>query len=281
MKWTQRAVIAFTIGLLPSGGLSLHAAEEQAGAAPVPTETRRELREMSTDRPDATEGPSTVDAGHVQVEMDVVNHTTNRLFGVRTKTWGVAAFNVRFGLRDDLEFGVFVAPYTRTTEEPRGGPRETSSGFGDVTLRGKLNFWGNDGGASALGLIADLKLPTAARGLGNDSVEGTVLLPLGLELGRGRELGAMTGVDIRLRDSGSGRRGVWINTVTVGHGITENLAGYVEITSETGAGPQVATFNAGLTLKINANTQLDVGCELGLSRQADDAVVFVGLARRY
>jgi hypothetical protein len=240
-----------------------------------------QLRELSTDRPDATEGPFTVDAGRTQLEMDLVNHTSNRLDGVRTKEWGAAAFNLRFGILNDLELGLFVSPYIRSTEEPRGGPRETRAGFGDVTVRTKLNFWGNDGGASALGLIADLKLPTAARGLGNESVEGALLLPVSFELGHGWGLGAMTGADIRRRATGSGRQGVWINSVTTGHDITETVAGYFEVTSETGAGAQVSTFDAGLTLKLNAHTQLDAGVQLGLSRNADDLVVFVGLARRY
>ncbi len=260
-----------TAGAIPAkSGYSL--------ANPTPTAL---LREFNTDRPDATEGPFTVDAGHEQIEMDLLNHTSNHLDGVRTKEWGAAAFNVRLGLLNNFELGVFVSPYIHHTERPRGGPSETARGFGDITLRAKLNFFGNDGGGSALGLITDLKLPTAARGLGNGAVEGAVFLPTSLELGGGWDLGAMTGVDLRRRDTGGGRRGVWINSITTGHGITENLAGYVELTSETGDGAQVATLDTGLTLKLDASTQLDVGVQLGLSRNADDAVLFVGLARRY
>ena len=270
------AYLALLVGL--AGGDARGEKFRHSWLNPTPS---AELRELSTDRPDATEGPFTVDAGHTQLEMDVVNHRTNRLEGVRTKGWSAAAFNLRFGLLDDFELGIFVSPYVHASETQRVGRREVSSGFGDVTLRAKVNFWGNNGGTSALGLIADLKLPTAARGLGSDSLEGAVLLPVSLELGHGWELGAMTGMGLRRRASSSGRRGVGINSATTGHGITEALAGYVELTAETGDGAPVAAFDAGLTLQLNRNTQVDVGVQFGLSRNADDVVVFVGWTQRY
>lgn len=238
------------------------------------------LRDLNSDRPDATEGPFTVDAGRVQLEMDLVNRADGESGGGRATEWGVAPFNLRLGVRDNFEVGLFVAPYTRRTERAPGRARETVAGFGDVTLRAKVNFWGNDGGETALGLITDLKLPTAAAGLGSGAVAGTILLPASIELARGWDLGAMTGMDFVRSEAGRRRCG-WINSVTTGHGISKNLAGYLEIASETGADAPVTTFDAGLTLKLNADTQLDVGAQFGLSRAAADTVVFTGLTRRY
>lgn len=240
------------------------------------------LRELNTDRPDATESPVTVDAGHAQLEMDLANWTHDRQDGTRTVAWEAAPFNLRLGLTPNFELGVFLVPFRREEQTLPGGQREIHSGVGELTLRAKWNFCGNDGTGPALGLITDLKLPTAAAaGIGNGAVEGTLLLPVGLKLGGGWDLGAMTGVDLRLRDSGHGRQGVWINSVTTGHDLTEMVAGYVELTSETGAGTQVATFDAGLTFKLDANTQVDVGAQFGLSRAADDLMIFTGLARRF
>ena len=36
------------------------------------------LRDLSPDRPDATESPYTVDAGHYQLEMDFANFTSTK-----------------------------------------------------------------------------------------------------------------------------------------------------------------------------------------------------------
>lgn len=242
-------------------------------AHPVPAAL---LRDLATDRPDATESPFTIDAGHAQLELDLANFTRNHLDGTRTTTWGVAPFNLRLGLLNNLEAGLFVAPYGRVAETPRGGPRTSRAGFGDVTLRAKINFWGNDGGENAFGVIGDVTLPTAVNGLGNDYAAGTLTFPVALELAGGWEAGAMTQVACQ-----RGTRSRWSNSVTVGHALARAVSGYVELTSSAGEGAHVATFDTGVAWKLDANTQLDCGVNLGLSRSADDLSVFAGMSRRF
>jgi hypothetical protein len=157
----QRLMFALATMIAGLGGSSAAGAPAQGA-----------LRELTTDRPDATESPFTVDAGHAQLEMDGVSYTRNRLDGVRTTEWVLAPFNVRYGLAPNFEAGIFVVPHVRVTEQDRNGPKRTVRGIGDTTLRMKLNLRGNDGGPTAFGLMADLKLPTAAEGLGNDRTEG-------------------------------------------------------------------------------------------------------------
>jgi hypothetical protein len=238
------------------------------------------LREMATDRPDATESPFTVDAGRVQLEMDFANYGRNRLDGVKTTEWEVAPFNLRLGLTQNFEAGIFVTPFRREVETPRVGPAGRNSGFGDVTLRTKVNFLGNDGGSLAWGLMTDLKLPTAGGGLSNGKVEGALTLPVAFELGGGWGGGAMTYVELRYTGAGS-YRPVWGNTVTVGRDLTEKIGAFVELTSESGDGPHVATFNCGLTFALARDVQLDGGVNLGITRSAPDAQVFLGLSRRF
>src|SRR5213592_1877389 len=50
---------------------------------PVPGDL---LRELTPDRPDKTESPYTVDAGHFQLEMDVLNYTYDRHTEARDQT---------------------------------------------------------------------------------------------------------------------------------------------------------------------------------------------------
>lgn len=236
-----------------------------------------EMRDMSTDRPDETESPFTVDAGHVQLEMDFASWTQDKADGVRTTTVGAGAFNVRLGLLNDIEAGIFVAPYVRSAERPGG----TIAGFGDMTLRTKINLWGNDGGKTAGGLIFDVTLPTARRGLGSAWASGDVIFPLAVTLGEGWDLGAMTGVQYQHRERGPGGTATWINTATLGRELTKDVSCYVELTSAAGEGPHAATFDAGVVWQCSASTQLDLGVNLGLSRAADDVTVFTGLSRRF
>src|SRR5437660_12800023 len=67
---------------------------------PVPGEL---MRELTPDRPDKTESPYTVDAGHFQLEMDFANFTLDESDGVRTRAWNVAPFNVKIGLLNNVD----------------------------------------------------------------------------------------------------------------------------------------------------------------------------------
>ncbi len=263
-----------------SGAIARAAAPDKSGYTffnPTPDAL---LREMTTNRPDATESPFTVDAGRVQLEMDFANYGRNRLDGVRTTEWEVAPFNLRLGLTRDVEAGIFVTPFRREVETPRAGPGGRNSGFGDVTLRTKFNLLGNDGGAWATGLMADLKLPTATGGMSNGKVEGALTLPVAFDLGGGWGGGAMTYVEMRYTGA-DGHRAVWGNTVTVGRDLTEKLGAFVELTSEAGDGSHVATFNCGVTFVVARDVQIDGGVNLGITRSAPDAQVFVGVSRRF
>src|SRR5664279_2879826 len=64
------------------------------------------MRELTPDRPDKAESPYTVDAGHFQLEMDIVTYTLNRSHDTRTETWNVTPVNIKLGLLNnvDLQF---------------------------------------------------------------------------------------------------------------------------------------------------------------------------------
>jgi hypothetical protein len=243
---------------------------------PVPTEL---MREMTTDRPDATESPFTIDPGHVQIEMDFANYGREREAGIEASEWEAVPFNLRFGLTENFEAGVFIVPYRSVTVKS-AGVRVRSTGFGDVVLRGKWNFFGNDEGATALGLMADLKVPTGDDGFSNDEWEGAITLPVAFEIGGGWSGAAMTAVEILYVDAGH-HRGIWSNTITAGRDLTETIGGFVELTSSVGDGSHVATFNCGLTHALSPDLQLDAGLNFGLTSAATDLVVFAGMARRF
>lgn len=247
-------------------------------ASPTPAALRRDF---TTDRPDATESPFTVDAGHLQIEADVASRTRDRTDGDRATAWAVGDFNLRIGLLNQLEAGVFVTPYLNSREEPAGGGATRRTGFGDTGLRLKYNFWGNDGGDTAAGLVVDVSLPTARHGLGAGRAGGDLLLPFAMELGAGWDLGAMTGAEFRPEARPGAYAVAWINTVTVGHALSRRLSGYAEVTAATGDGPAEMTLDAGVAWLLDANTQWDAGANVGLTPAADDLVVFTGLSRRF
>jgi hypothetical protein len=253
---------------------------------PVPA---AQLRELVTDRPDKTESPITVDAGHVQIEMDLTTFTHDRhnpeRADIRVREWSFADTNIRLGVLSNFELNLIIPVYThRRTDDRVAHTRSTNQGFGDLTVRGKVNFWGNDGGKSAFGIIPFLKLPTNGDDLGNHAVEGGLILPLSLELPGDWELGVMTEVDVNQDSDGSDYHAEWINSATLSHAIFGPLSGYVEFFSQVSAEratPWIGTFDVGLTYAVNKNVQLDAGANLGLTRAADDLNLFFGLSWRF
>ena len=108
---------------------------------------------MSTDRPDQTESPHTVDAGHFQVEMDLVNATFDRDRSgggdVRTEVWEIAPLNLKLGLLNHVDIQFVLDTHVHSRVEDRvAGTVDKTSGFGDLQTRLKINLWGNDGYAT-------------------------------------------------------------------------------------------------------------------------------------
>jgi hypothetical protein len=66
------------------------------------------MRELNTDRPDKTEGPYTVDAGHVQIEMDLASYTYDRRNpqheARRFQSLDILPSNFKHRAADNLEF---------------------------------------------------------------------------------------------------------------------------------------------------------------------------------
>ena len=130
------------------------------------------MRELSADRPDKTDCPFTVDAGHFQVEMDIANLTYDRANSSRGNTrfaaYEVAPMNLKVGLLNSLDFQLVYTPFRwERTEDRDTRTIEHKSGFEGITPRFKLNLVGNDGGFFALALIPFVKLPLTQQHIGN------------------------------------------------------------------------------------------------------------------
>jgi hypothetical protein len=249
---------------------------------PAPCEA---MREMSTDRPDRTESPRTVDAGHVQVEMDLASFACDRhnpdRAAARVEAWAFGAVNFKIGLLNHVDFQVLLQPFNTVRFSDSHTRRD---GFGDVTLRTKINLWGNDGGATALALMPFVKIPSASDDLGNGAVEGGLIVPFAVELGGGWSMGLMTEVDILEDSGGRGHHAEWVNSITFSRDLTGRLGVYVEFFSVVSAersAPWIGTLNTGLTFAVSDDLQLDCGVNLGLTRAADDVNPFLGLSWRF
>jgi len=248
------------------------------------------MRDLEPDRPDQTEGPYTIDAGHYQIESDFISYTYDRVMpgrqNVRAQSLVALDPTLRVGLLNNVEGDLSITPFLwEKTDDIDRHRTDTRSGFGDTILRAKINLWGNDEGKTAFGLIPFVKLPTSSDHLTNPFVEGGLILPFNIVLPEETEIGMMTEVDARHDDAGSGDHAEWINSIVLQKGIIkETLGAYIEffslVSNQRHAGP-VETVDVGLLYAVSADIQLDTGCNFGVTRPATDFNPFIGFTVRF
>jgi len=243
------------------------------------------MRDLSPDRPDATESPYTVDAGHYQLEMDFANFTRDQTGGTTTKTWEAGAFNLRIGLLNQLELNLMYDNYLQVhTDDRITGASMTQSGVGDFTTRLKINLWGDDGGRTAFGLLPYVKFPTSTDGLGNNAVEGGMIFPLAVSLPYDFDLSLETAVSLMKNNDNGGYHEEFIASASLDHQIIGKLSGFVEFfsnfTTESHTG-WVGTVDTGLEYRVTKNIQLDASCFFGVTTAAADYDPFCGISMRF
>ncbi|WP_411846888.1 transporter [Roseibacillus persicicus] len=235
---------------------------------PVPSD---QMRELSADRPDATESAITVDAGHIQIEASLYNFAKNdddesHLFG---------AINFKLGLTDHSDLQFVFDSYLSEDLGTGGG----SSGFGDLTLRYKHNLWGNDGGDSSLALFPFVKIPTGGD-LSNDEWEGGLIVPYGTTLSNGVGLGLMAEFDYVFDEDSQDHELEFLHSAVLGFDLTERLGAFTEYVGIVTEDHYEAYLGGGLTYAVHENLVLDLGTQFGLNSSAEDLSLFTGFTLR-
>lgn len=262
--------------------LPLQAQAESGGEAITATE-----RPFSPDRPSFTGSPYTLDPGRFQFEMTFGSFARDKSQDagsppVEVKTIGTGASTLRWGVTEDVElqlgFDGLLIEDTRTALE-----QHRSTTAGNVSVTAKVNFWGNDSGRSAFGMIPYISLPTSTPASGNRDVVGGVAFPLAVALPGDISLGMQAGIEMDPNEIGGGYGAIINGSVIAGISLTPKVSGYVEIfnVKDTRAGN--AWENAaglGIAYRVTENIQFDTGANVGLSRAAGDLELFIGFAIR-
>jgi outer membrane putative beta-barrel porin/alpha-amylase len=246
---------------------------------PTPVDLRRPY---NTDRPSKTDSPFTIDAGVFQIESDVWNWTLDEENHVRTRTWILSNTNFKLGLTNWRDLQVFPQFYVNTRTSGSGfGKPVTNDGFGDTTVRLKINLLGDDGGKLVIGFLSSLKIPTNTGDTGNHVWEPAFNLPVNYSLPWGFTFFGQTRIDILDKPRSSKMRVQWQNPIGLSRTIVGNLSGYVEFYNAVGSGPWVGTLDTGLMYQVTPNFSIDVDAFFGLTRSAPDYNVFSGFGYRF
>jgi hypothetical protein len=235
--------------------------------------TPRELmRELSPDRPDATESPLTVDAGHYVFEISLFDWRRND----GDDAYSLMSTNFKVGLSNNTDLQFVFDAYS--WEEPETG--SGAEGFGDVQLRLKYNLWGNDEGDSALALFPLVKIPTGTA-LSNDEWEGGLIVPFSTSLNDRVGLGLMAEFDVVYDDDTQSHEFEFLHSAVLGIDLTERLGTFVEYIGITGDTPYQAYAAGGFTFSVSDDLVLDCGTQVGLNGAAEDLGVFAGFTKRF
>lgn len=242
---------------------------------------KNKMRELSTDRPDKTESPYSVDAGHFQYEGDLVILNDNLSTTDRTKEFIFNNMNLKIGLTNNTDLQFVIPTYTISNTE--GNKKSSSNEFGgDLVTRLKINLFGNDEGAVAAAIMPYVKIPLN-KNIPDNSFEGGFTIPFSVELPLGFGLGFMAQYDYVKNEQDKNYHSEFVTTFAIGHDVTDTLGAYIEIFSQssTEKGSEWnATLDGGITYAINEDIQLDCGINWGLTESSDRFNPFLGLSFR-
>jgi hypothetical protein len=281
MGYLNMKTLFFTFAILFSCSFGSVFAQQKGYSLfkPVPKE---EMRDMETDRPDVTETPITVDAGHFQYEASLLDYSKQYKGASRINTYTINQLNFNVGITGSTAFQVMLDSYVIESERPIGSTlKTTSQGIGDVTLRIKQNLMGNDGGNFAIAMLPYLKVPTAKYKEDNRTEFG-LSVPIRIQLPSEWTLGTQVEVD-RLQEEGEQALHTdLLQSLSLSHELFKNMEGLVETYYTYGIKKHEWNnfLNAALQYEASSNCKFDAGINYGVQHEATRSF-FLGMAYRF
>ena len=255
-----------------------------------------QLRGMDTDRPNETNSPHTVDAGHLQIEAGAFDYAFDRVHArgadARVDAYAFGQFNFRLGVLNNLELNVSFDSFDLIrTRDFQSRSTDHANGFGDTTVGGKLNLCGNDGpadqdvpGAFAIAVQPQITFPTSPGDVGDGHVDETLLIPMVVNLPAKFHLDVQPGIAHQRSIDNTGDATVALGAIAVDRVFFEKLDPYVEyagfFTDEHHTQP-VETFDVGAIYQLSDRLTVDLGLVFGLNRSSNTVEVLSGASYRF
>ena len=239
-----------------------------AGSAP-------DAGELITDRPDFTESSAVIRRGLFQFESGL-SFEADRESGVQHRSVAAPAALLRIGLgfRSELRLGG-----EGWLAESAAGSR--NSGYSDFEIGAKTQLLSQDDHLIDLALLPIVSLPVGADGFSSGAVDPTLKITWGRDLPAG--FGLTGNVNVASITDADERFAQHAASVSLGHAIAGPWSGYLEaygFNRLAPGGDAAWTFNGGVTLGFGSDMQLDLEAGRGLTADAPDWFIGVGVAVR-
>lgn len=247
---------------------------------PLPKALMRE--DMETDRPNVTETPYTVEAGHFQYEADLFKFQRERTEDTREHSWLANQANLKLGLLKNTALQVIVQTYGKEiNRDIASGEKESASGFGDITVRIKQNLYGNYNGNFSIAVMPYVKFPTNTYS-DNKLYEEGLMVPMLLKLPHEWKIGMQLEGDYLKDDEAPARHAELLQSVTLSHVLFKKLEVFGEsFYTYNFKDHKINNFlDAALEYEVTRDLKVDVGINYGLQTMAHKDY-FAGIAFRY
>ncbi len=235
--------------------------------------------QISTDRPDFTEGTRTVPDGRLQLEAGYTYEDADR---ATTHTVGEALF--RYGLIPGLELRIGLPSFqSYTIDRPILGEFE-ASGLSDASLGMKLGLYeaGMAEGLPSVSVLFGTVVPTGESELPESAGgwEPEAILAIGWEFVESLELGANVGY--AQRDNGADRFDEFLASVSLGFPLMGALSGFGEYYAiRPDGGADQDFIDGGLMFQLSPDFQLDARVGVGVGDTEDTLIFGVGFAKLF
>jgi hypothetical protein len=208
-----------------------------------------------------TEIPQTIGPGALFMRMDAISLGVNQdtVAPNQYKALALGTAIVSAGVTNTLDFEFGAQLFLRDTFSTSGSDH-TDSGIGDVTLRTKWAFWNDPSSGESAAIIPYLILPTNSSAVGNDAVEGGVILPWSMDVAPGTRAAAMVEWDELRNVANTSYETRWYGSAYVKWDLGSAFGAYVETTlsdSTAGSSTFAGTIGGGATLSVSKNFQWD------------------------
>lgn len=245
---------------------------------PVPKDR---MREMETDRPNITESPFTIDAGHFQYEADIVKYETQNTEVGSQRLFMLNQANLKVGVSSSTSLQLMFQSFgVQTDRDAVSGQKTTSRGIGDLKLRIKQNLIGNDGGKFAVALLPYIGFPTST--IEESRYEAGLLVPMQLKLPGDWELGMQIEGDRLKDDDQDAMHTEFQHSLVISHDIIKGLRGSAETyySYDFKKHHWQNYLDAGLQLEVSDHFKIDGGLNYGIQSDAERNY-FLGAAFRF
>ncbi|MDA2926751.1 transporter [Acidobacteria bacterium AH-259-G07] len=241
--------------------------------------------ELVTDRPDQTESSVVVPPGYVQVETGW-SFSRNDEGGIRSETHEFPGTLLRIGVvnRVELRLGSNGGIWEGTR---LAGQKTDLGGVGDMEIGAKLYFWEEQGWIPETAFLAGVSLPVGKEELSSHRSDPAFRVSMSHTLSDRFSFGYNLGAtwESELDETGDRDTLSFFNyTAVMGMGVSDRVGAFVEVFGDiplnANGGPK-NSLDGGLTYLLRDNLQLDAAVGVGISDDADNWFVGLGITVRF